>query len=68
MTARMDRLVKALPEINKMKAKMVKNGLASAVATCPWCGVKDALRASVAIGVNNHMRASCTACGEGFME
>lgn len=68
ISARMDRLMTALPKLNEMKRKMIANGLASAVATCPWCDDKDALRVGVALGVNNHMRAACRSCGEGFME
>ena len=68
ITARMDRLFAALPKLNAMKAKMIANNLASAVATCPWCDEKDALQIGVALGVNNHMRASCKSCGEGLIE
>ena len=68
MSARMDRFVKALPVINKMRDKMVKNRLPSARATCPWCEAKDALMVTCAIGVNNHIHCKCESCGEGFME
>ncbi len=68
MSARMDRFVSGLSQINGMKAKMIARRLPRAVATCPWCGEKDALRLTVALNVNNHMCASCRSCGEGFME
>lgn len=68
VSAAMDRLIKALPKLNEMKRKMIANNLTSAVATCPWCGEKDALRVGVALGVNNHMRARCSSCDEGFIE
>ena len=68
MRHHMDRFIKALPKLMTMKRKMVKNDLSNAVATCPWCEEKDALRVAVALGVNNHMRAHCTACSEGFIE
>ena len=61
-------VLSAMPKLYEMKAKMIANGLSTAKATCPWCGEKDALRASVALGVNNHMHARCTKCNEGFME
>jgi hypothetical protein len=68
MKAAMDRLITALPKLNAMRAKMIANNLPSAVATCPWCDEKDALRVNVALSANNHMRAQCKACGEGFIE
>ena len=68
MSAHMDRFVSALPKINEMKARMIAKGARTAKATCPWCGEKSALRISVAIGVNNHARAQCESCGEGFIE
>ena len=68
MSDSMDRFVKGLSALNKMKAKMIANRLPSAVATCPYCGKKDAMRVSVALGVNNHMRARCSACDMGFIE
>jgi len=64
----MDRFVAGLSAINEMRRKMVAHKLSSAKATCPWCGVKDALQVGCAIGANNHMRAHCTSCGEGFIE
>ena len=64
----MDRIVKAMADINAMKRKMVKNKLASAKATCPLCGEKDALRVSVNISGNKHMAVRCMSCGKGFIE
>lgn len=64
----MDRFIKTMPKLNKMKRKMIANGLSTAKATCPWCDEKDALHVSVALDVNNHMRAQCSACKEGFIE
>ena len=68
LSERMNRLIKALPAVNSMKRKMIAHNLSSAVATCPWCGEKDALQIGVALGVNNHVRCSCKSCGEGFIE
>lgn len=68
MRAKMDAIVGAMPELQSMKDKMIANNLATAKATCPWCEEKDALKIGVALGVNNHMRAHCSACGEGFIE
>ena len=68
MRAQMDQMLAALPNLQAMKRKMIKNELASAVATCPFCGAKDALKVAVALGVNNHMRAQCSECQEGFIE
>lgn len=68
MRAVMDRLVKAMSKLNAMKEKMIAHQLPTAKDTCPFCGEKDALSVSVALGVNNHMRAQCSSCGEGFIE
>ncbi len=68
MDAHMDKFFKGLPEINKMRAKMIAKGLSAAKATCPWCGEKDALKLTCAIGFNNHVRAQCDACEMGFVE
>lgn len=68
MKDRMDRIVQALPKVQKMKRKMVANGLKSAKATCPWCDEKDGLSLSCAVDYNQHVRVHCRACGEGFME
>lgn len=68
MRAQMDRLVSNMAAFSAMKRKMIANDLATAKATCPMCGAKDAMRVSVALEVNNHMRAQCSACGEGFIE
>lgn len=64
----MGRLIAAMPKLQQMKKKMVSNGLSAAVATCPFCDEKNSLKLNVAIGVNNHMRAQCVSCGEGFIE
>lgn len=68
MAARMDRFVSGLKSINMMKDRMVKGRHRTAKATCPWCKTKGALRLSCAIDVNNHVRAQCKECGEGFIE
>lgn len=68
ISERMDKLVAALQTLDKLKKKMVARQLPAAKATCPWCGKKGALLLNVAIDVNNHMRAHCTSCGEGFIE
>ncbi len=68
MRKHMAKIVSGMGELSKMKSKMISNGLRRAKATCPWCGEKDALRISVAIGVNNHMRAQCSNCKEGLIE
>lgn len=68
MDAHMNKLVRSLPAIGKMKDKMIANNLSSAKATCPWCDEKDALKLSCALEVNNHVHARCASCGEGFME
>lgn len=68
ISARMDKIVSAMPKINELKRRMIERGAATAKATCPWCDEKSALRLSVALGVNNHVRAQCKSCGEGFIE
>lgn len=68
LRGRMDLLIGAMPKLQAMKRKMVANNLPTAVATCPFCGSKDSLGVAVALGVNNHMRAHCRDCGEGFIE
>lgn len=68
MREQMDRLIKVMPKLEQMRRKMIANDLRSAKATCPWCGEKNTLKVSVAIGINNHMRAQCSACKEGFIE
>lgn len=68
LQAQMGRLISAMPKLQAMKLKMVVHNLSSASATCPFCGEKDALSVSVAIGINNHMRAVCSSCKEGFIE
>lgn len=68
LKAHMAKFMTVLPELNKMRSKMIANNLPSAKATCPWCGGKDTLQVAVAIGFNNHMRAQCSECNEGFME
>lgn len=68
MDEHMSKFVAGLGKVEEMRKKMIANTLSSAVATCPWCGKKDALRVSCAIGVNNHMSAKCTDCEMGFIE
>lgn len=68
ISSKMDQFISILPKLNEMKRKMIENNLPTAVATCPWCGAKDALRVSVAIQYNNHMRAQCTKCDGGIIE
>lgn len=64
----MSRLVKAMPKLDAMRKKMIAHNLTTAKATCPFCGEKDALSVSLALGYNNHMSAKCSSCGEGFIE
>lgn len=68
MSKHMDRIVAGMGAVNKLKRKMIDGQHRTAKATCPWCGEKGALRLSCAIGVNNHIRANCTSCNEGFIE
>lgn len=64
----MDRFISAMPKLSKMKERMIKGQNATAKATCPWCDAKGQLRVSVALSVNNHMRAKCLSCDMGFIE
>lgn len=68
LSDRMNKIISAMGELQKMKIKMIANDLPTAKATCPWCGEKDALHLAVALGVNNHMRVQCSKCNEGFIE
>jgi hypothetical protein len=68
MDEHMTKFVAGLGKMEGMRQKMIAKSLSSAVATCPWCGEKDALRVSCAIGANNHMKAKCTSCEMGFIE
>ncbi|OWV44243.1 hypothetical protein [Mameliella alba] len=68
MRVQMGRLIRALPGLHEIKTDMIDKGLASVVERCPFCMEPNALHVSVALGVNNHMRASCASCGEGFIE
>ena len=68
MRAQMDRLVKAMPKLSDIKKTMIAEGRDADLITCPFCGEEKSLSVNVAIGLNNHMRAVCSACGEGFIE
>lgn len=66
--AAMGRLVSAMSGLNQMKQRMIDGGQASSVEDCPFCAAEKTLQVSVALSVNNHMRAVCSSCGEGFIE
>ena len=68
MKAAMDKLIGAMAELNMLKQTMIETRQSNAVATCPWCKKEGALNVGVALSVNNHMRAHCSSCGEGFLE
>ncbi len=68
MRAQMDRLVKALPILNSLRATMVEGRIAREVVDCPFCGSVRQLHVTCAIDYNNHMSARCAECGEGFIE
>ncbi len=68
MIEHMDKIMSGMAALNEMKRKMIANNMPTAKATCPWCREKDALHLSVALSVNNHMRAHCEKCGEGLIE
>lgn len=68
MRKAMDRLIFALPRLNEIKEDMIKKNTPSRAVDCPFCDKADAMSVGVAIGVNNHMRAQCASCGEGFIE
>ena len=68
MREHMDRFVKALPVLNAIRSTMIDGKIARDVVDCPFCGTAKALHVSVAIGYNNHMRAKCKECGDGFIE
>jgi predicted RNA-binding Zn-ribbon protein involved in translation (DUF1610 family) len=68
MSARMDRIVTALPKLNELKQELIRQGKSAGKFDCPFCGEAAAMNISVALGVNNHMRAQCGACGEGLIE
>ena len=68
MRAVMDRLIRALPGLQEIKADMIETSTPTAVERCPFCMAPNALHVSVALGVNNHMSAVCNECGEGFIE
>ena len=68
MRERMDRLVKALPVMNRLRATMIAGQIAREIVDCPFCGAESQLHVSCAIDCNNHMSAQCAECGEGFIE
>lgn len=68
ISKRMDALVRALPVINKIRDRMVRDKLSRTTEDCPWCGEDGALDISCAIEVNQHIHCRCKACGEGFIE
>ena len=68
MRAVMSRLISAMPALNDLRQTMIEAGQSSRTADCPLCGEAGTLSVSVAIGANNHMRAQCSKCGEGFIE
>ncbi|MFE3837318.1 hypothetical protein [Pseudogemmobacter sonorensis] len=68
MCAQMDRLVKAMPLLNGLRATMVKGRIVHQVVDCPFCGATRALHVTCAVDHNNHMSARCAECREGFIE
>jgi hypothetical protein len=68
MRAQMDRLVKALPALNDVRATMVSGRITRQVIDCPFCNHPRSLHVTCAIDHNNHMSARCAECGEGFIE
>lgn len=68
MSEQMDRLVKAMPVMNRVRATMVNGRIARQVIDCPFCNSPRQLHVSCAIDYNNHLSARCAECGEGFIE
>ena len=68
MNRRMDAFVRVLPAFNTLREEMVAAGELVRTIDCPWCGAAEAVTATCAIGINNHMHAHCSACKEGFIE
>lgn len=68
MRAQMDRLVKAMPVLNDLRATMVKGRIMRQIVDCPFCNQPRGLHVTCAIDSNNHMTARCKECGEGFIE
>lgn len=68
LRAQMNRLVSALSALCRIKDRMIADRIETDTIDCPFCAEGKAMRVSVAISVNNHMRAQCDACGEGFIE
>lgn len=66
--AKMDRLIASMSTINAIRVEMIEANTPERKTNCPFCGGADCLSVSVAIGINNHIRAACSACGEGFIE
>lgn len=64
----MDRLVKAMPKLNEMRRKMIADNISKGTTDCPFCGEAGTLSVSVALGYNNHMKALCSSCKEGFLK
>lgn len=65
---KMDRLVKAMPVLNELRATMIAGQVSRQIVDCPFCNATGRLHVTCAIGSNNHMSARCAECGEGFIE
>ena len=57
-----------IESVGRLKKRMIKQRMATAVATCPNCKAKKSLKLSVNIGGNNHCHARCDKCDMGIME
>lgn len=68
MRAHMDRLVKAMPVLNDLRATMIKGRIVRQIVDCPFCNQPNGLHVTCAVDHNNHMSARCKECGEGFIE
>lgn len=66
--AQMDRLVAALPALNEVKERMISEQIEVDQITCPFCHSERSMQVSVALYINNHLRAVCSECGDGFIE
>lgn len=68
MDASIARFLKGMPVFNALREEMVAGGVSAKTIDCPYCDAVGAMHVTCAIGVNNHLWAKCSACGEGFME
>jgi len=65
---RVERLVRAMPALNDLRATMIAGRIARQTADCPFCAAPGRMHVTCAIDINNHISARCAECGEGFIE